>query len=248
MAKGNDTKESRGERLRRLRKAKGLTLEEVHRRTNIHITILKAIEGDTMDEISPAYAKGLLKIYCNFLGVNPKDFIKEYTKEDEPKKSDMPDSSKVETPAPLDKPRLNISVIKKQIKIKPIILVICLLLLGIAAFKFGKSISTTIPKPKPRPKPQVSSPMPVITEPTLDIRAKEDCWLEVKTDGKTVFRNILKKGQFERWEAKQRIEFSVGNAGGVDVEVNGKLFSPLGRRGQVIKNITITKQGLRVPK
>ena len=70
----------------------------------------------------------------------------------------------------------------------------------------------------------------------------------MKIDGQTIFRNVLKKGHFEYWEAKKEIEFSLGNAGGVDVEVNGKLFSPLGRRGQVIKNIKITKEGLAVPK
>ncbi len=250
MGKQNDIREGRGERLKRLRKAKGVTLEEVHKKTNIHVQMLKDIEKDAMDKISPVYAKGLLKIYCKYLGVDPRDFIEEYTK-DEPKRPDMPDfSSKIETPAPaLDKPRLNISVIKKQVKIKPIIFVVCLLLLGIVVFKFGKGCKSTA-APTPRPKSEVSTPTAtaVITEPTLGIRAKEDCWLEVKTDDRTVFKNILKKGQFEHWEAKQKIEFSLGNAGGVDVEVNGKLLSPLGRRGQVIKNIMITKESLRVPK
>lgn len=235
--------ETRGGRLRRLRKAKGLSLEEVHQRTKIHIRILKALEEDAVAQMAPAYVKGLLKIYCTFLGVDPKDFIEEYTKEEV-------------LPFPFTKPRINISVIKKQIRLKPMIFVICLLVLAIAAFKFGKSISiyrvlrlkkspqnTTTP-----PKPEVSSPAPVISKPRLGIRAKEDCWLEVKVDDKTVFRNILKKGHFEYWEAKEGIEFSLGNAGGVDVEVNGKLLSPLGRRGQVIKNITITKEGLTVPK
>jgi len=275
MVKQRETKETHGQRLSRLRKAKGLSLEEVHQRTKIHIGVLKNLEDDTLAAMAPAYVKGLLKIYYSFLGVDPKDFIEEPTKRDEeptkkeeeytkkekeytavePVKKEMPDSSEIDKQMQLIKPRINISVIKNKIKIKPTILAICLLVLAIAAFKFGKSISmyfeelrlkesspeTAVTKEKIPPSTQVTN------KPILGIRATQDCWLEVKLDGKTVFKNVLKKGHFEFWEAKTRIEFSLGNAGGVEVEVNGRLLPPLGRRGQVIKNIAITKEGLRVP-
>jgi cytoskeleton protein RodZ len=252
-----DTAETRGERLSRLRKAKGLTLEKVHKRTKIHIEVLKALEQDAVSDMAPAYVSGLLKIYCHFLGVDPKDFIGE------------PVQDRMMPALPLDKPRVNVSVIKDQFRLKPVIIVVGLVFLAIVAFKFGKNISLyresrlkkqpaavkKVSKAAKRDSANVQSAAPVplvsssvVSEPKLGIRAKEDCWLEVKIDGKTIFRNILKKGHFEYWEAKKRIEFSLGNAGGVEVEVNGKLFSPLGRRGQVIKNIIITKEGLRVPK
>jgi len=75
-----------------------------------------------------------------------------------------------------------------------------------------------------------------------------EAYPEVKIDGKTVFKNILRKGHFEQWEAEEKIEFSLGNAGGVEVEVNGKLISALGRRAQAIRNITVTKDGLTAPR
>jgi len=259
---------TRGERLRRLRKAKGLSLEQVHQMTKIHIQVLKALEDDKVDEISPTYVKGLLKIYCNLLGADPKDFMQEDLEqsskpeqEAQKKQEVLPEAQKKildETvELALAKPRINISVITNRIKLKPVILFICLLILGISVFKVGKSISVhrqQIKSQQPPPAPRVVSqpqedglPASEITIPRLGIRAKQDCWLEVKADGKTIFRSILKRGNFEHWEAKERIEFSLGNAGGVDVEVNGKLLPPLGRRGQVIKNIIITKQGLVVP-
>jgi len=243
--KEKETKDTRGQRLRRSRKARGLSLEEAYQKTKIHIRVLKALEEDAVDQMAPAYVKGLLKIYCAFLGVDPQDFIEEPAKEKT-------------VSLPLVKPRINISVIKKRIKLKPIILVVCLAIISIAAFKIGRNVSlywasrsskSTPPKIATKPEaPSLPAPAPVISKPSLGIRAKEDCWLEVKADDKTIFRSILKKGHFEYWEAKEEIEFSLGNAGGVDVEVNGKLLSPLGRRGQVIKNIKITKSGLRVPK
>lgn len=239
------TQESRGQRLRRLRKVKGLSLEEVHQKTKIHIRVLKALEDDAVGEMAPAYVRGLLKIYCTHLGANPKDFVEEYIKSEE------------ETPGlPLAKPRINISVIKKQLKLKPIIFVVGLLIFAVAAFKIGKGISIYMAsRVKRSPVPAVVSKklpspsvVPVITKPRLSIRAKEDCWLLVKSDGKTIFKGVLKKGRSDYWEAEKKIEFSLGNAGEVDVEVNRQPIPPLGRRRQTIKNITITKDGLRVPK
>lgn len=244
--------QSRGQRLRNLRESKGISLQEAHQKTKIHLRILNALEEDAVAQMSPAYVKGLLKIYCSFLGVDYKDFIEERPKE-EVKEEGIPETAKIRPRLHLAKPLIDLSLIKK-IKLKPIIFIICLLALAIIAFKLGKSISAyraTRPK-KPvtkeaAPKQEVSVIKPIAGKPKLGIRAKEDCWLEVKTDGKVVFKNVLKKGDYEHWEAKEKIEFSVGNAGGIDVEVNGKLLPPLGRRGQVIKNIVITKEGLTVP-
>jgi hypothetical protein len=57
----------------------------------------------------------------------------------------------------------------------------------------------------------------------------------------------LKKGRFENWYAKDKIELSLGNAAAVDLEVNGRPISNLGRKGQALKNIVITKEGLMIP-
>ena len=62
-----------GEKLKKIRQTKGLSLEEVHKKTKIHINILKAIEGESLTNLSPIYLKGFLKIYCNFLGLDPKE-------------------------------------------------------------------------------------------------------------------------------------------------------------------------------
>ena len=63
------------ERLKRARKAKGFTLEELQKKTKVHINILKAIEGESLTNLSPVYLKGFIKIYCNALEVDYKDYI-----------------------------------------------------------------------------------------------------------------------------------------------------------------------------
>jgi cytoskeleton protein RodZ len=82
----------------------------------------------------------------------------------------------------------------------------------------------------------------------IGLHALDDCWVQARIDGKIIFQNILKKGRFESWSAKDKVELSLGSAGAVRLEVNGKLIPSLGRKSQVLKNILITKDGLKVGK
>lgn len=110
------------------------------------------------------------------------------------------------------------------------------------------------PKTQAVRQPQQSSlhPLPAAAakeqrpkEITLVIRAQENSFLTVRVDGKPVYQRMLYKGKAESWVAKEKIELSVGNAGGITLELNGKIISSLGRKGQVIKNILITSEGLK---
>ncbi|MCX5703471.1 MAG: helix-turn-helix domain-containing protein, partial [Candidatus Omnitrophica bacterium] len=67
-----------GAGLKKIRLERGISLEEVQKKTKIHLNILKAIEGDSLTDLSPVYLKGFLKIYCKFLGLDPKDKILDY--------------------------------------------------------------------------------------------------------------------------------------------------------------------------
>ena len=270
--------ESAGVRLKKIRLEKGLSLEEVYKKTKIHLNILKAIEEDNLVGINPIYIKGFFKIYCRILDVDPKDYIDGY-QESSPRivkniseAPQKPSSFMKNIPLRLDSFR------KVNIKIKNIVIVISIISLIAGLFSLGKSISrkrvsrrvqgvrlpvdtvnkVNISKAGPSkiewtPKDKkiaANVQAPQIVEPQkkavssgvrLILRAKENCWLHLAVDGKVAFHAILKKGKFENWQAKERIEFSLGNAGVVDLELNGKPIPPLGRRGQAIKNILITK-------
>ena len=82
----------------------------------------------------------------------------------------------------------------------------------------------------------------------LTIFAEEDIWMQVKVDGKVVFRRILKKGSSETWQAKDGFDLWLANAGIVKLELNGKILPPIGRRGQLLKSVVITREGLTVNK
>ena len=271
--------ETIGARLKKIRLEKGLSLEEVHRKTKIHLNILKAIEEDGLVNFSPVYTKGFLKIYCNFLGVDPANFLSDGKEV----KHQAVKAVNQEKDKGLPRPEISFSLppglvdfLKGKLKILVTIVLVFLalfILLRIGKFigakiksmpKKAKTVSTRVVRPKPEkqqvkleapvvaPKvkvPEAAAPEPkraasVVSGVRLTIHAKEDCWMQVKIDGRVIFQNILRKGRSEIWKAKEKIELSLGNAGVVDLEVNDKLIQSLGRRGQQVKNILITKDGL----
>jgi len=260
MAEGN----SIGLQLKKLRLEKGLSLEDVHKTTHIHLDVLKAIEDDNYINIDPVYLKGFLKIYCKLLGVELPDNIagakhtQVQLKVPEPvrEKKDIdagPDTLRRLVPIAVGAilvlvaagvlfagGRFLISKMSSMNKGRPHAQVVKLKKEKMARKTEQKVVRSTAPA-------KAGQSIPADQSLRLGIRALEDCWLQLKCDNKVVFQNVLKKGRFESWEADDRMELTLGSAGGVQVEINGKIIPSLGKRGQVLKGVTITrKDGLRV--
>ncbi len=268
-----------GEKLKKIRQNKGLSLEDVHKKTKIHLNILKAIEGESLTNLSPIYLKGFLKIYCKFLGIDPKECIPDYKEPSGPaikkgvavvREEDKP----LKTPSFMENASLRLNTLRPNKKLKNIVIFILVIAVaGIILAKLVKFISTR-PKvspavahiqaereqAKPKVRPQNPAVKPHLAEVTklpketsggisLVIAAKENCLVFIKVDGRVVLHRVLEKGRSDSWKAKEKIELTLGNAAAVELIVNGQRFANLGRRGQQLKNITITeKDGLRIPR
>lgn len=256
--------ESAGERLKKIRQAKGISLEEAHKKTKIHLDILKAIEGDTLTDINPVYLKGFLKIYCNLLGVKPDEYIPaDYKQANSQEKKEEPQDNHAFLKSALIKLKVYRPGKKSQ---RVFVFILTIGLIWIALFYFGKFISSrrnsyAKKQQKAAIDSQVAKPEGIQPKSTdkaastqktgsfvirLGIRARENCWVSLKIDGRSVFQTVLQKGRFESWQAKEKMELSLGNAGGVELEVNGQVLSNLGKRGEAVKNILITKEGLKI--
>ena len=95
--------------------------------------------------------------------------------------------------------------------------------------------------PSPTALPAAASPRDGLV---LSLTAQQECWVEVRADGETVINRVLAEGETQTLEARGEIVLSVGNAGGLRVRVNDRPALPLGRSGEVRKNIVITRQNL----
>jgi cytoskeletal protein RodZ len=69
----------------------------------------------------------------------------------------------------------------------------------------------------------------------LSIKVNERAWMQVTLDGQEQPGELLEAEQERKWEAKEEIYFICGNAGGVEVTVNGTELGTLGDRAQVVE-------------
>jgi len=100
----------------------------------------------------------------------------------------------------------------------------------------------------PKPTKSVFSKPPVVIKKdvNLTVRANQNSWLRVKTDGIVVFQSTLKVGAVETWFADREIEISGRNINRLEFELNGKMIGTLGRKDRNAKKVVITKRGLSV--
>jgi cytoskeletal protein RodZ len=64
---------------------------------------------------------------------------------------------------------------------------------------------------------------------------KERTWIKIYVDEKEPKEYILRPGSEPEWEAEKGFEVVIGNAGGIDLEFEGRRMEDLGSPGQVVR-------------
>lgn len=144
------TANSPGAILKRCREYHGISLEEAAEATKIGANYLIALESDKTKEFaSLAYLKGFLRIYANYLGLNPDDMLRVY------EKLYAPAGSRIEgEPGGAG----NHESIKRRFPWQKLALpAVLLLLLLITAAIINHSVTPPI-QPQPAPKAPISVP------------------------------------------------------------------------------------------
>jgi len=75
----------------------------------------------------------------------------------------------------------------------------------------------------------------------LDLEALELSWVVIQIDGTSPHEVLLRPGDRVQWKASDRFTLTLGNAGGVRVELNGKQQGPFGPRGKVARDIVLKR-------
>jgi cytoskeleton protein RodZ len=73
----------------------------------------------------------------------------------------------------------------------------------------------------------------------LHIRATERTWLRVQSDEEAPRDATLEPGTSREWTATRRFLLTVGNAGGLELTLDGRRLAPLGARGAVIRDLVL---------
>lgn len=89
-------------------------------------------------------------------------------------------------------------------------------------------------------------PPPITTgRGSLQVTATEAAWFRLTLDGKVVYAGVLQPKETKTFDGFEKANLLVGNAGGIDVMLNGKPVGSIGPRGQV-RTVTFTPDKFEV--
>jgi cytoskeleton protein RodZ len=94
-----------------------------------------------------------------------------------------------------------------------------------------------MPVPAPSPAPAVARSAAGTQR--LTIRAVDATWIRVQPDEGRATEELLPAGASREWSAERRFLVTIGNAGGVEIALNGKVLPPLGPKGTVIQRLEL---------
>jgi len=256
-----------GKMLEDARKEKGVSREEVSKRTRIHSTVIVELEEGTAEKrLSKIYIKGFMKKYAAFLGVNlSEEELKDYRKETKQKLHIDPTEPK------------EIDVTKYATYVAMAftgILLISVLIFGIT--RIGQFVGARVARrekttagidsrKKPLPRKTLPKKEPVKKEvkkekkesifsfkksflPTpqkvsLTLKTSDKVWVRVEENGNTVYEGVLDPNARESWMADAELKLRVGKLEALEFTVNGK---ELGALGYGVENIVVNKKGIKI--
>jgi len=238
--------ETIGQRLKKRRLEKKLSLDDVYQSIRIRPRVLSALEEDRAEDyLSQVYVKNFLLCYAKFLEMDEGQIVKEYLNSHLVTSSSFSDSFK----------GVKISFVFKNLKSGIIFILSFIVLLVIIFFIFRskhtlptleeereslRAVSVATKSAEEIGFPKIEGKQRL----TLVLRAKKKVWTQVKSDGKVVFEDVLKKGDIERWLADDSIELWIGDGNALELELNGRHLGSPGTG--VIKNVIITRQGMKI--
>ena len=243
---------SLGEFLQGARESAGLSIDELAEATSIRPGLIKEIEKNNFVHCGgDTYARGHLRNIAPKLSVDAQTLIDLYNQEHSSESRTIHDMLVENNVTKLPTER-------KTLSWKPLAIASIVILAAIAGGQIIISNSKTVvtptvsqsqtpsaeptqtaePTPTAVPTPQVEATVAPITngEMKLTIAAtRGNSNIHVVSDGKNLFKGPIFQGDSKTFSAPTSISIYLGNAGDLDLTLNGKALAPLGDRNQEVR-------------
>jgi cytoskeleton protein RodZ len=264
-----------GDRLRREREMRGITLDEITESTKISRRHLEALEGEHFDQLpGGVFNKGFVRAYARFLGIDGDQAVADYS------------AASNEQPEPEDKfpleihqePNRDLNPRRSHLPLAFAVAALVGVLVGYAFWVKSRPhtnesaaastqqappvAATTGPPvnnaPAPAAPPAIetmaaSSPSQPAQAPdkpvkpekvfVVQVKAKEDSWISIVADGKSVMERVLSADKKKKIKAGKLLILRTGNAGGIEVTFNGVSLGSLGNENEP-RTLTFNANGL----
>jgi cytoskeletal protein RodZ len=242
---------SLGSMISKARKDAGLSIDDLSAATNIRGTLLREMEANNFSQCGgETYARGHLRNIAIKLEVDPQIFLTAF--EDEQMQVDRSMQDLLVENNVMREPK---EARKVSWKVLVTISVASLFVAGLAQIIVSNDSAPDIPvaveesvtpnaSPEATPEATATEEVTPTDEPTVStgqgvevvinaVRAKS--WLFVSdSSGRVLFSGQISQGVSKTFSSDTQLNLKIGNAGGVDLSVNGKKIDSLGVNGQVI--------------
>jgi hypothetical protein len=213
-----------GINLRAAREHQQLALPEVERATRIRTKYLAALEDERFDALpGTAYAKGFLRTYADFLGLDGQRFVDEFNEQFAP-----PEVTDVPVPVRVQRPR---RLLDARLVVIPLAVGIGLFVWRLTSGGGPTHHHTALSPPAPNVPVSTSTPAPPPPRPQRPTTARiafaasrGPCWLSVRlasAAGRVLYGHTLEPGEHASFVGA-RLWIRLGAPWNVDATLNGK--------------------------
>jgi len=237
-----------GAQLRSTREAQGLTLETMAHRTRVQPRFLTAIEENDLRSIPPKpFGRGFVRAYAREVGLDPERAVHDYFGQFPAVVTETPPARK-----DYESPQGSSWVIPVA-GIGVLVMLIGWGLRGgdagevaatsdvvgttgraaVTAAREASSAAAAAPAPAPAAAPAVVTPPVMPSELNVVLSVSTPTWISASADGKRAIYRVLQPGARENLTATRDIKVLAGNAGGVEVTINGRAAGAMGKSGEV---------------
>ncbi|MFD4034983.1 helix-turn-helix domain-containing protein [Streptomyces sp. NPDC058637] len=260
MSIGNSPEDDRpsiGRALQQARIAAGLTVEEVSSSTRVRIPIVHAIETDDFSRCGgDVYARGHIRMLAHAVLLDPDPLIAQFDAEHGGRPAPTPAAPLFEAERIRSEPRRPNWTAAMVAAIVAVVGFVGFTLFngtdddsGATQVAEGPTSDRTTPKPtatKPADPKPVPSESAIAAAPRDEVTVKLSAtegksWISAKDhNGRLLFDGLLLQGDTKTFQDKERVDLVLGDAGAIELFVNGKKVDDRFEPGQV-ERLSYTK-------
>lgn len=227
--------------LRRQREMREVPLREIADVTKISLRYLEALEQDRFDVLpAPVFAKGFLREYSRYVGLDADEVVNSFLIAT----GEMVKSEEEVVEEESERARSRKTPLVAVLALALIVVVVVVIAL-LGRVRKAQPVETS---PIAAPLQVMKEPAPVesAVEPeveaiplTVIIDFTEDCWVEAIVDEDRTITELRVQGESMRIEAQSTVLLTLGNPGGVRVEVNGLPYDFTYNQNRIVRNLEI---------
>jgi transcriptional regulator with XRE-family HTH domain len=244
--------------LREAREQRGISVEELSRRTKIGVSTLHALERGQTDRLPGGiFVRGFLRAYAREVGLDSEDIVRRYLAQVEPP-SDAAPAVTPETPPSRQVWQEYIirgiglfdqRPLPTWMLIVGAAIVIGMGYVAVRGSRTPELLEQPVAQHSPPPALAVAADAEIGTSGRQDVAASADqvgrvvrleiltsgpCWIAANADGQTVVYRLMLAGERHVIEARDRIVLRVGDPASFTYRINDMPGRPLGPPGQPV--------------